>query len=134
MNPLAIGVDVVDVERVERMLARHGDRVLARVLTEEERLYCEKMAAPARHVAARLAAKEAAYKALAIDDEAGWIGWLEVEVRRDGQGRPQLSLHGRAQAAATRLGVRSALVTLTHSEASAVAVVLLVGDGPSEPR
>ena len=72
MNPIAIGVDVVDVARVERMLARHGDRALLRVLTEEERAYCQRMAVPARHVAARLAAKEAAYKALAVDDDAGW--------------------------------------------------------------
>lgn len=134
MNPLAIGVDVVDVERVERMLARHGDRALLRVLTEEEREYCQQMAVPSRHVAARLAAKEAAYKALAIDDDAGWIGWLEVEVRRDGHGRPRLVFHGRAQAAAARVGVRSALVSLTHSEASAVAVVILIGEGLSEPR
>ena len=134
MNPIAIGVDVGDVERVERMLARHGDRALGRVLTEQEREYCQRMAAPSRHVAARLAAKEAAYKALAVDDDAGWIGWLEVEVRRDGQGRPSLLFHGRAQAAAARLGVHSAMVSLTHSEASAAAVVLLVGEGASEPR
>lgn len=132
--PLGIGLDVVDVERVERMLARHGDRALSRMLTEGERAYCERMAAPARHVAARLAAKEAAYKALSVDPDAGWIGWLELEVVRDAKGLPHLAFHGRADASATRLGVRSALVSLSHSDASAAAVVLLLGDPATSPR
>lgn len=127
MMPLGLGVDVVDVDRVERLLAKYGDRVLVRLLTPDERAYCRTQALPARSVAVRLAAKEAAYKALTADRTAGWIGWQEVEIERGPEGRPQLRLHGRADAAAGRLGVRSTMVSLTHSHLSAAAVVMLLG-------
>ena len=64
MNALAIGIDLVTVARVERLLERHEDRALERLLTDAEQAYCRGMAYPARHVAARIAAKEAVFKAL----------------------------------------------------------------------
>ncbi|MGD2134975.1 MAG: holo-ACP synthase [Gemmatimonadales bacterium] len=127
MIPLGLGLDLIDVARVRRLLARKGERALARLLTEDERQYCVAQAEPARHVAGRLAAKEAAYKALTTDREAGWIGWREVEVVRGADGRPALELYGRATEAAGRLGVRSMMVSLTHSREAAAAVVLLLG-------
>jgi holo-[acyl-carrier protein] synthase len=129
MTHLGIGIDLVDVPRVARMLDSKGDRVLARVLTESERAYCVEQAAPARHVAARLAAKEAAFKALNQDGETGWIGWREVEVARRDDGRPTLLFHGRAEEVAQRLGVGSMMVSLTHTETAAAAVVVLLGQG-----
>jgi holo-[acyl-carrier protein] synthase len=100
---------------------------MKRLLTENERRYCETRAAPAIHVAARLAAKEAAFKALAQDEDARTIGWLEIEVARDGEGRPNLILHGQASDAAERMGVRSSLVSLTHVSTHGAAVVVLLG-------
>ena len=67
MELIGIGIDLVDVARVERMMARHGDRVIARFLTPRERSYVEGKHRPALHIAARIAAKEAAYKALQRD-------------------------------------------------------------------
>jgi len=127
VNVLGLGLDLVAVPRVERLLARHGDRAMERLLTEKEREYCETRAAPAIHVAARLAAKEAAFKALAQTGEARTIGWREIEVTRDGEGRPNLMLHGQAADVAERLGVRSSLVSLTHVSTHGAAVVVLLG-------
>ncbi len=127
MNPVGVGIDLVEVARIERMLEDKGERAMDRLLTDGERAYCERQATPARHVAARLAAKEAAYKALAQDGETGYIGWREVEVGRADDGRPLLELHGKALGAAERLGVKSTLVSLTHTDTQAAAVVLLLG-------
>jgi holo-[acyl-carrier protein] synthase len=78
-------------------------------------------------VAARLAAKEATYKALNQNGDTGYVGWHEVEVGRAEDGRPSLVLHGKARDAAERLGVTSSLVSLTHTDTQAAAVVLLLG-------
>ena len=120
-----IGVDLVDVARVERMLDRFGERVLRRLLTPAERTYCVERAHQAPHVAARIAAKEAAFKALARDADARRIGWTELEVVRDDDGRPGMRLHGRAHAAAARHGVRKVHVSITHERAHAAACVIL---------
>lgn len=124
MRPIGVGLDLVAVARVERMLERRGARLLRRVLTEEERAYCERQAVPARHVAARLAAKEAAYKALAHPEDAPMIRWRDIEVVREITGRPGLKLRGRTAERARRLGVETLLVSLTHTEDHAAAVVL----------
>jgi phosphopantetheine--protein transferase-like protein len=77
------------------------------------------------HLAARLAAKEAAFKALSGSDEARLIGWREVEVvPRDGHG-PTLVFRGRAEARALQLGVRQVWLSLTHTDATAAAMVVL---------
>ena len=126
MNPLGIGIDVVDVARVARMLERNGERALRRLLTDEERDYCLSKAVPARHIAVRLAAKEAAFKAFHSAGARGMVGWLEIEVKRHPHGEPALALMGRARAFADELHVGRALVSLSHSDASGAAVVLLL--------
>lgn len=115
---------MVDVARIERLLTRNGERALSRLLTDEERIYCMEQAVPARHVAARVAAKEAAYKALAHPSQSAAIGWREVEVVRELTGRPALQFHGRAAETARRLGVVATLVSLTHTAEQAAAVVI----------
>lgn len=126
MNPLGIGIDVVDVARVEKFLERHGEDALQRVLTDAEREYCLSKAAPARHVAVRLAAKEATFKAFHSAGARGMIGWLEIEVQRHPHGEPTLALLGRAREFADELHVGRALISLSHSDAQGVAVVLLL--------
>jgi holo-[acyl-carrier protein] synthase len=126
MTPVGMGIDVVDVARVARMLARSGERTLARVLTADERAYCETQAGPARHVAARIAAKEAAFKAFQAAGARGLLAWREVEVQREPHGEPTLAFHGRAAQQVRELGVARALVSLSHSDAQAVAVVMLM--------
>lgn len=126
MTPLAVGVDLVAVSRVERMLQRTGERAWARLLLPGERAYCERMAVPARHAAARVAAKEAVYKALQGTEDARGIGWLDIEVVRDAFGRPSVALHGRAAARLAELGARSVLLSVTHTDEMAAAIAVLV--------
>ena len=124
---VGLGIDVVDIVRAERLLAAKGERALARLCTPREADYVRAHSASAASFAARLAAKEAAYKALAGSDEARGMGWREVEVERATDGRPALLLTGKALARANALGVRHVLVSLTHTRTSAAAVVILEG-------
>lgn len=124
---VGLGMDLVDVVRIERMLAERGDRAIARLFTEAEARYATSHATPARHFAARFAAKEAAYKALAGNELARGIGWRDLEVVNAWDGRPSLLLHARAGERAVELGVTQAMLTLTHSDATAGAVVILLG-------
>lgn len=127
---LGVGIDLVDVARVERMLDVHGGRMLTRLFTGAEHAYAMGMAKPALHLAARLAAKEATFKALSGSAEARAIGWSEIEVTRDPDGRPELTLHGRAEARARELGVGRVFCSLTHTDTSAAAVVILESADP----
>lgn len=122
-----IGIDLVDVERLQGILGRHGDRFVKRVLTDDERRFCEAHRQPAPHVAARFAAKEAALKALG-SGLAGGIRWRDVEVVRGESGAPSLRLAGVAADLARERGVRTIHVSLTHDTRSAAAVVVMEGD------
>jgi holo-[acyl-carrier protein] synthase len=120
-----IGIDLVDIARVERMLGQKGTRMLERLFTAGEVAYAMGRVRPAMHLAARLAAKEAAFKALAGSDDARLIGWREVEViAREGHS-PMLVLTGRADARARELGVRHLWISLTHTDSAAAATVIL---------
>jgi holo-[acyl-carrier protein] synthase len=120
-----VGIDVVHVERVQDLLRAKGDRALRRLFTDGEQRYCATKAHPERHYAVRLAAKEAAFKALSGTDDARGIGWREIEVRTGTHGRPELLLHGRAARRAAELQVASLWISLTHDHTTAAAVVVL---------
>jgi holo-[acyl-carrier protein] synthase len=124
---LGLGLDLVDIDRVAAVLDRHPTRARARLFTAGEVAYCDRRSAPARHFAARFSAKEAAYKALAGTAAARTISWQDIEVVNEADGRPRLVFHGQAAARATELGVRQALLTLTHADGMAAAVVVLEG-------
>jgi holo-[acyl-carrier protein] synthase len=126
MNILGIGLDATDLPRVSDLLERYGDRFLRRVFTDGEIAYCTKRRNPVPHLAGRFAAKEAAMKALGTGQARGVI-WKDIEVVRRG-GPPRLELHGGAARRAGEMGVTQSLVTITHSEALAMAQVVLLGD------
>jgi holo-[acyl-carrier protein] synthase len=122
---IGLGVDVVDIERAEALLAEHRRRVLERLLTQLEFDYVTSMPHPARHLAVRLAAKESVYKAMQSLPGARGIGWREIEVVKGDHGRPSIELHGIAgRVLATRAGARIH-VSLSHSDRSAVAAAIL---------
>lgn len=125
---VGLGFDLVDIPRVAALLAAKGARAEARLFTDGELAYARARAEPARHLAARFAAKEAAYKALAGSEAARGISWRDVEVVAEWDGRPRLVLHGRAAERAAALGVTRVHLTLTHADAVAGAVVVLEGD------
>ena len=128
---IGVGVDLVEISRVRTMIAGQGERALKRLFTEAERQYCGGMANPARHYAVRVAAKEAAFKALSGTDEARAIGWREIEISLEKDGRPTLTLHGRAAVRAAELGANRFWVSMTHDAGSAHATVLLEGKSRS---
>ena len=113
-----IGLDLLEIERLERALERHP-ALAERVFTEAERSYAAGRARPAQHLAARFCAKEAVAKALGM---TAW-SWRDVEVVAT-EAAPELRLSGSVAARAETLGVR-ALVSLTHTETTAGAVALL---------
>jgi holo-[acyl-carrier protein] synthase len=122
---IGVGIDIVPIARVESLLARHGDRALRRLFTASEQAYARSMASPGLHLAARVAAKEAAYKALSGDEVARGIGWLDIEVERLRDGRPVLQFHGKARERFKLLGATRSHVSLTHSGGVAAAVVVI---------
>ena len=126
MNILGLGFDATDIPRIASAVERYGDRFLHRVFTEGEIAYCTRRRNPVPHLAGRFAAKEAAMKALGTGHSRGVL-WRDIEVVRL-SGPPQLRLHGGAAARADRMHVRSSLLTITHSEALAMAQVLLLGE------
>lgn len=125
---VGIGFDLVAIDRVEQMLARKEQRALDRLFTQHEQEYALSRARPAMHLAARLAAKEAVFKALTGSDDAKLIGWKEAEVRRGDEGPPVLAFFGRAEARAKELGVTRVHLTLSHTDDIAGAVVVLERD------
>jgi holo-[acyl-carrier protein] synthase len=122
---VGIGVDAVDLARVERMLATRREQMLNKLFTADELTFLTAKTSPGQHIAARLAAKEAAYKALSGNDLARGIGWREIEVFSQSDGSPKLRLHGRAATRFAELGAVTIHISLTHSEATAVAVVIV---------
>ncbi len=125
MTIIGLGFDATDLPRIAQAVERYGDRFLRRIFTEGEIAYCTRRRNPVPHLAARFAAKEAGMKALGTGHSRGVL-WKDLEVVRV-SGPPQLRLHGGAAARAERMGVQSSLLTLTHSEALAMAQVLLLG-------
>lgn len=124
---VGLGVDIVEIDRMRHMLETTGERLIKRILTDDEAKYALAHAEPALHFAARAAAKEAMYKALSGNQLARAVGWREIEVCLREDGAPYLRLHGRAEARAMELEVARMLISLTHSKSAAVAVVVLEG-------
>jgi holo-[acyl-carrier protein] synthase len=121
---VGIGVDIVEIRRFGEVLERQEDRFIQRVFTAGEQEYCRAHRDPVPHFAARFAAKEALFKALGT----GWakgVSWLDVGVGREGQGAPILVLRGEAEKISQSLGARKVHLSLSHTNESAVAVVIL---------
>lgn len=125
MNIIGLGLDAADIARIAGTLERYGDRFLRRIFTDGEVAYCTRRRQPAVHFAGRFAAKEAAMKALGTGHSQGVL-WRDVEVVRR-SGPPQLQLHGGAARRFGAIGGRSSLLTITHSDALALAEVLILG-------
>jgi len=121
---VGIGIDLVEVERMRRLLDAKGDRALERMFTIGEREYACTHPEPVRQLAARVAAKEAAFKALSGNDLARGIGWRELEVVSRHAQAPLLVLHGRAQERVAELAVTRVHLSLTHTEHMAAAYVI----------
>jgi holo-[acyl-carrier protein] synthase len=121
---IAIGIDLVEVSRLEEVFARRGDRFRARVFTESEINYCESLGSKFASYAARFAAKEAVMKALGTGWSEG-VGWKDIEVVSQPAIAPAIELHNRALDRMREIGAARVHVSLTHSGDLAMAQVVL---------
>lgn len=126
-----LGVDIVEIERMETILARTPSFAF-RVFSEEERAYCEAHHRPAVHFATHFAAKEAVLKALGTGFSSG-IGFTDVEVAHDENGKPLAVLHGRAKEIAEELGIIEIPLSLSRTRDTAVANAIAI-TRVSKPR
>ena len=113
-----IGVDIIEIVRIEKAVAQWGDRFLHRIYTDAElRLYRRKSSS----LAARFASKEAVMKLLGTGIKG--VSWKEIETLHHPSGKPLVNLYDRAQTEAERLGLKGIAVSLSHSREYAVAMV-----------
>ena len=115
----AVGVDIVEIDRIEAALGKFGKRFLGRVYTRLEVAFCRGRSS---ELAARFAAKEAVMKALGTG--AKGVAWREIEVLPNHRGKPLVYLHGRAQTRAEKIGLAALDISLSHSREYAVAMVV----------
>ncbi len=122
---VGLGLDIVEIERMSALLEKWGDRATDRLFTDREaELWQSGAAGGAARLAGRFAAKEAAMKALGV----GWgpsATWHDFEIVNDDNGKPIISMTGSAEQTAGTMGVRNAHLSISHSERSACAVVIL---------
>jgi len=128
---LGVGVDLTQMPRMRRVVARWDERFLQRVFTEQEIAFCRRRRDPIPHFAARFAAKEATLKALGTGLSMG-VNWHELEVRRERGQAPTMVLSGRCRAIAEAKGGRRVLLSLSHDGDYAMAQAMLLGDGPDD--
>lgn len=123
MRIIGLGVDLADIERVERVLEKYP-RFADRCFTEHEKEYAFRFAKPARRLAARFAGKEAVMKSMGT----GWrrIRWTDIEIT--GGGKPTVRMFGNALDRASTLGITEVLVTITHTDHSALVMAVAVGE------
>ena len=120
------GIDITEVSRIAAAIARYGDRFLNRVYTPREIEYCRSKRNANERFAARFAAKEAAMKAIGTGLRHG-VTWHDVEVGREPGGRPTILFTGKAAEFAAQLGMKRVALSLTHTEETAMAQVILEG-------
>ena len=133
MAEARIGVDIVEIARIERVLQR-TPAFAKRVFTEEERQYCESSARPAAHYACRFAAREAVLKALGCGFGNG-VGRADVSVARDDAGRPVAVLAGRASEIAQEQGILEVALSLSLTSDLAIAnAMCITEDARPKPK
>ena len=120
---IGTGVDICEVHRIAESISRFGQRFLERVFTQAEIRYCQSKKNSVERFAARFAAKEAAMKALGTGLSRG-VTWTSIEVAHAPEGRPILQLAGKTSEIAKRLGVKRISLSVTHTESTAMAVVI----------
>ena len=119
---LRTGVDIIEIARVERVMARSGPHFLARIFTPQEQAYCQ---GRMDSLAGRFAVKEAVAKALGTG--IGEMTWVEIEVVSDELGRPELVLYGAAKRLADELGLLEWSISLSHTETHAIGFAVAIG-------
>lgn len=126
MNIVGIGTDIVECQRIDQMLQKHGEIFVRRVYTDHEIEYCTTRKAATQHFAGRWAAKEAVLKVIGT----GWargIAWRDVEVKNEPGGKPFIVLSGGARDVARDLGISQMMISISHCKKFATAYAMGVG-------
>lgn len=121
---LGMGTDLAEVDRIEQSVKRYGNRFLERVYSDFERSYSMRKKNYAERLAGRFAAKEAGMKAIGTGWRRG-VTWKDFEVVNEPGGKPTLKLSGAAAQIAERMGVKRVSLSITHTAAIAMALVIL---------
>lgn len=129
---LGVGIDIIEVSRIEQSYGRFGDRFLERILRPDEIRYCLSHKAPGPFLAARFAAKEAISKAFGTGIGAQ-LGWQDMEVARKPSGQPYVILHDKGRTLLAAREASALLISLSHTLNHAAAVAVLEGSGISQP-
>jgi holo-[acyl-carrier protein] synthase len=119
---LSVGVDMIEIARIERAMARHGDQFYKRFFTDQERQSCQDQAS---RLAGRFAVKEAVGKALGTG--IGDVSWTDIEIINDDRGKPELILHNQAEALSAQLGLHHWSISLSHTETHAIGFAVAMG-------
>lgn len=119
-----IGTDIIEIDRIEKLIEKMGDKFLNRVFTNDEQEYCNKMARRSANYAARFAAKEAFVKALGTGFSNG-ISWRDIGVKNEDSGKPYIVLTGKALEIIKKNNITSINVSLSHSHTHAISIVTL---------
>ena len=122
---LSLGVDMVEVVRIEKAILKWGGYFLKRVFTTNEITYSKKQASPYQHLAARFAVKEAVLKALGSGFTRDVL-WTDIEVKNEKSGRPRVKLSGSIKKIKARLRVQNIIISISHTYSHALAGVILV--------
>ena len=120
----AVGIDLVDISRIEGIRDKWKIKFLERVYSDREIEYCESKAVPAQHYAARFAVKEAFLKCLGIG-MAGGVNLRDIEVVNDKRGNPELKIQGKSKDYVRSRDVKNAHVSISHTDRSATAIVII---------
>jgi holo-[acyl-carrier protein] synthase len=125
---LGLGIDIIEIVRVKKSIEKYGDKFLSKVFTEGEINYCDKKFNKYQHYAARFAAKEAVYKALA----SGWkegLRWKDIEIQNDSSGMPSVNTQGKLQSFLSK--DTQLRISISHSETYVTAVAIIFKNGTS---
>ena len=126
MAILGIGIDIIEVERIQKSFEKFGERFLKRILHPNEINYCLSHRVPAPFLAARFAGKEAISKAFGTGVGAQ-LGWQDMEIGRKASGEPFVILHEAGQKLLETRGARTVLISLSHTQVHATAMAILEG-------
>lgn len=123
---LGLGIDIIEIARVRKSIQNYGDKFLQKVFTDEEIKYCDSKFNKYQHYAARFAAKEAVYKALA----SGWkegLRWKDIEIQNDTSGMPSINPSGKLK---TFLSKNTQLkISISHSDNYVTSVAIIFRNG-----
>jgi holo-[acyl-carrier protein] synthase len=118
----ALGIDIIEVNRIKKALERWGKRFLERVYTPKELAYCLKKRYPEGSLAGRFAAKEAVMKALGTGLSSG-VSWKDIEIVNNKKGKPEVFLYGKIKKI---LGKGKILISISHTKEDAIAQVIII--------